>query len=35
MRDLSRDSTHLHAKDKVQTFVDNLLLESVTDVTRR
>jgi hypothetical protein len=35
MRDLSRDSTHLYVKDKVQTFVDNLILESVTDVTRR
>ena len=35
MRDLSRDSTQLHVDDEVQTFVDNLLLESVTDVTRR
>ncbi|MBS12058.1 MAG: hypothetical protein CME19_10715 [Gemmatimonadetes bacterium] len=35
MRDLFHDSTHLNVDDKVQTFVDNLLLESVTDVTRR
>jgi hypothetical protein len=35
MRDLSRDSTHLHIDDRVQTFLDNLILESVTDVTRR
>jgi len=35
MRDLSHDSTHLYVDDQVQTFVDNLILESVTDVTRR
>ena len=35
MRDLSRDSTHLYVDDQVQTFLDNLIIESVTDVTRR
>lgn len=35
MKNLSHDSTHLHVDDQVQTFLDNLLLESVTDVTRR
>lgn len=35
MRDLSKDSTHLYVEDQTQTFIDNLILESVTDVTRR
>ena len=35
MRDLRQDSTQLYIADQVQTFVDNLILESVTDVTRR
>ena len=35
MRDLNRDSTHLHAADLVQTFVDNVIVESVQDVSRR
>ena len=35
MRDLSQDSTQLHIDDQPQTFLDNLILESVTDVTRR
>ena len=35
MRDLSQDSTHLYVADRVQTFIDNLLIESVQDITRR
>lgn len=35
MRDLSRDSTHLYVDDRVQTFLDNVILESVIDVTRK
>ena len=30
MRDLSKDSSQLYVKDKVQTFVDNVILDSVT-----
>ena len=35
MRDLTKDSTHLYAEGSVQTFIDNLLIESVQDITRR
>ena len=35
MRDLSKDSTHLYVEDRVQTFIDNLVIESVQDITRR
>lgn len=35
MRDLSRDSSQLFVQDYVQTFLDNVLIESSQDVTRR
>ena len=35
MRDLSRDSTDLYVKELTQTFLDNVIIESVQDVTRR
>jgi len=35
MRDLSRDSTQLIVRGFVQTFLDNVMIESVQDVTRR
>jgi len=34
MRDLSRDSTQLAIADQVQTFLDNVLIESVLNITR-
>ncbi len=34
-RDLRRDSTQLYVEDRVQTFIDNLVIESVQDITRR
>ena len=35
MRDLATDSTHLYAADLVQTFVDNTVVESTQDASRR
>ena len=35
MRDLTVDSTNLYVRDAVQTFIDNVVIESVQDVTRR
>ena len=35
MRDLSKDSTHLYVEDRAQTFIDNLVIESVQDCTLR
>ena len=35
MRDLSRDSTHLYVKEFTQTFLDNVVIESAQDITRR
>jgi hypothetical protein len=35
MRDLSRDSSQLYVQDGVQTFLDNVLIESSQDTTRR
>jgi len=35
VRDCSRDATQLYVKDSVQTFLDNVVIESVWDVTRR
>ena len=35
MRDCSRDATQLYVRDSVQTFLDNVVIESVWDVTRR
>ena len=35
MRDLSIDSTNLFVRDTVQTFIDNVVIGSVQDITRR
>ena len=35
MRDLTIDSTNLLAKEEVQTFIDNVVIESVQNTTRR
>ena len=35
MRDLSQDSTHLYVADRVQPLIDNLVIESAQDITRR
>ncbi len=35
MRDTSKDSTNLYVEDRTQTFIDNVVIESVQDVTRR
>ena len=35
MRDHTCDSVNLYVKDLVQTFIDNVVIESVQDVTRR
>ena len=35
MRDLSIDSMHLFVKETVQTFIDNVVIESVQNITRR
>ena len=35
MRDMTADSVHLYVKDKVQTFIDNVVIESVQNATRR
>jgi len=35
MRDLSKDSIHLSVRDAVQLFIDNVLIESAQNVTRR
>ena len=35
MRDLSKDSTQLYIKELTQTFLDNVVIESAQDVTRR
>ena len=35
MRDLAIDSTNLYIRDRVQTFIDNVIIESVQDITRR
>ena len=35
MRDLTFDSTNLYIKDRVQTFIDSVVIESVQDITRR
>jgi len=35
MRDLTRGSNNLYAVERVQTFLDNVVIESVQDVTRR
>ena len=34
MNELFKDSTQLYVADRIQIFVDNVILESVTDVTR-
>ena len=35
MRDMSVDSTYLFVKDTVQTFIENVIIESVQNATRR
>ncbi len=35
MRDMATDSVQLYVKDRVQTFVDNVVIESVQSATRR
>lgn len=35
MRDLTYDSTHLHVQNLTQMLLDNVLIETVQDVTRR
>ena len=35
MRDMSIDSTQLFVKDRVQTFIDNVVIESVQNAARR
>ena len=35
MRNLNQDSTHLHAAGLVQSFIDNVIIESVQDISRR
>ena len=35
MRDMSVDATYLYVKDTVQTFIDNVIIESVQSATRR
>ena len=35
MHDMTIDSTHLLAREEVQTFVDNVIIESVQNATRR
>ena len=35
MRDMTIDSTQLFVKDRVQTFIDNVVIESVQSATRR
>ena len=35
MRDMTTDSTHLLVKEEVQTFIDNVVIESVQNATRR
>ena len=35
MRDMSVDSTYLFVKDTFQTFIDNVIIESVQNATRR
>ena len=35
MRDMSIDTTHLFVRETVQTFIDNLIIESVQNAARR